>query len=158
MDECSARPAGSADLSELADLVRSCVTDLREQRGGHLWSITDARVEPVESSLLDDIADPSVLVLCGTYDGVTVGIAVARMQPTTDGRSLARVSDLFTDPQARHVGVGEAMMNECVAWARERDAIAIDAAVLPGTRDAKNFFEGFGLTARALTVSLRLKD
>lgn len=137
-------------------LARACIEDLRGQRGGALWSVTEARVEPIEESFRDDLSSADAIVLCGVIDEVPVGFAVARLRPTTDGRILVRVTDLFTLPEARHVGVGEAMMDACVAWAREQGAIAIDAAVLPGTRDAKNFFEGFGLTARALTVSLSL--
>lgn len=156
MTNCSARPASSADIADLSLLARACIDDLRDQRGGVLWSVTDARIEPIEDTFRDDLSSAEVLVLCGVIDEVPVGFAVARLRDTTDDRRLVRVSDLFTLPDARHVGVGEAMMNACVTWAREQGAIAIDAAVLPGTRDAKNFFEGFGLTARALTVSLTL--
>ncbi len=156
MSDCIARPAGEADVGVLAELVRSCIAELRTQRGGELWSITGARAEPVEESLTSAVSGADVLVLCGDYVGVTVGFAVAVLVPTTDGRRIARVTELFTLPDARHVGVGESMMNECVTWARSHNAVAIDAAVLPGTRDSKNFFEGFGLTARELTVSLTL--
>ena len=156
MNDCIARSAGEADLGTLAELVRCCIAELRTQRGGELWAITGARPEPVEESLDLSLKSVDVLVLCGDYAGVTVGYAVAVLVATTDSRRIARVTDLFTLPEARHVGVGESMMDECVAWARSHDALAIDAAVLPGTRDSKNFFEGFGLTARELTVSLRL--
>ncbi len=156
MTDCVARSAGPADLDVLCDLVRICIAELRTQRGGALWAVTSARSEPLEATFAEAIATPGSLVLCGDYVGATVGFAAARLVPTNDGNHIARVTDLFTLPEARHVGVGEAMMNECVAWARSHNAIAIDAAVLPGTRDAKNFFEGFGLTARELTVSLTL--
>jgi GNAT superfamily N-acetyltransferase len=65
---------------------------------------------------------------------------------------LAAVSDLFVDPEARGVGVGEALMDDLVAWARARGCIGVDAMVLPGNRETKNFFETFGLTARAIVV------
>jgi len=156
MTECVARAAGPADLDVLCDLVRDCIAELRTQRGGALWAVTSARSEPIEATFTEAMATPRALVLCGDYVGATVGFAAARLVPTNDGNHIARVTDLFTLAEARHVGVGEVMMNECVAWARSHNAIAIDAAVLPGTRDAKNFFEGFGLTARELTVSLTL--
>ena len=156
MTESGARRAEAADLPELAELVRVCIAELSTQRGGPMWAITDARTEPIEDSIARDLESADALVLCGLYDGVTMGLAVARIVPTSDTQIYTRVTDLFTLPDARHVGVGEAMMDECVSWSRLRGAMAIDAAVLPGTRDAKNFFEGFGLTARALTVSLKL--
>ncbi|NCY17176.1 MAG: GNAT family N-acetyltransferase [Actinobacteria bacterium] len=152
-DPCRAREATADDLPVLAELIRECVAELRVQRGGAMWAVTDARVEPVEERLSEEIGRSDVLVVTGEYDHVAVGVAVCALCTATDGRRYARVTDLFTLVGARHVGVGETMMDACVAWARERDAFAIDAGVLPGTRDAKNFFEGFGLTARALTVS-----
>jgi len=121
-----------------------------------MWLCTSARTDPVESRVEDEIADPEMLTVVGEYEGAGVGFAVAALRSSSDGRSYVQVTDLFTMAEARHVGVGEAMMNLCIEWARSHEAFAIDAAVLPGTRDAKNFFEGFGLTARALTVSLNL--
>ena len=43
-------------------------------------------------------------------------------------------------------------MDLLVAWAHERGCVGIDALRLPGNRDTKNFFERFGLTARAIVV------
>jgi len=157
MSESSrARLGTPADVDLLAGLVRSCRQELIEQRGGRRWAITGARVEPVEQLLVSELDDPAVLTVVGEYEGLGVGFAVGELRTATDGSAYLRVTDLFTMPEARHVGVGEAMMNLCIEWAREHNATAIDAAVLPGTRDAKNFFEGFGLTARMLTVSLEL--
>jgi GNAT superfamily N-acetyltransferase len=121
-----------------------------------MWAITGARVEPVEPLIRSELDDPTVLTVVGEYEGVGVGFAVGALLMTSDDSPYVRVTDLFTMPEARHVGVGEAMMDLCIEWARENRAVAVDAAVLPGTRDAKNFFEGFGLTARMLTVSLEL--
>jgi hypothetical protein len=44
------------------------------------------------------------------------------------------------------------MLGVIVAWGTERGAVGIDAVVLPGARETKNFFESFGLKARALVV------
>ena len=155
-DPSGARRATSGDLRLIAELVRACRDELIEQRGGVMWSLTDARQEPVEPRIEKEINEPETLTVVGEYDGVGVGYAVAVLRSANDTRTFVQVIDLFTMMQARHVGVGEAMMNLCIQWAKEHSAFAIDAAVLPGTRDAKNFFEDFGLTARALTVSLKL--
>ena len=155
-DPCHARRGTLDDVDLLAGLIRDCRAELIGQRGGRMWAITGARVEPVEPLLRSQIADPTVLTVVGEFDGIGVGFAVGTLLSTTEGSSYVRVTDLFTLPEARHVGVGEAMMGLCIEWARENGAVAVDASVLPGTRDAKNFFEGFGLTARMLTVSLEL--
>ena len=66
------------------------------------------------------------------------------------------LNGLYVDPGAREVGVGEAMMDLVLAWSEERGATGIDAVALPGDRATKNFFERFGLTARAIVVHRRL--
>lgn len=155
-EPCHARRGTPEDVELIAELVRSCRQELVAQRGGPMWAITGARVEPVEPLISSELNDPTVLTVVGEYVGVGVGFAVGVLLTASDGRPYVRVTDLFTMPEARHVGVGEAMMDLCIEWARQNRAVAVDAAVLPGTRDAKNFFEGFGLTARMLTVSLDL--
>lgn len=155
-DSALARAGTPEDVDLLAELIRRCRAELIEQRGGPMWAVTDARVEPVEPLVREQLDDEGTLIAVGEYAGAGVGFAVGILLTTSDGRPYVRVTDLFTIPEARHVGVGEAMMNLCIDWARRNRAVAVDAAVLPGTRDAKNFFEGFGLTARMLTVSLEL--
>ena len=47
-------------------------------------------------------------------------------------------------------------MEEVLAWASAAGADGVDSIALPGDRVTKNFFERFGLTARALQVHRRL--
>lgn len=148
----AARPASEADLPELARLAAEAVAELTPMRGGDIWSRTVGRRPPYETGLASALQDPAAEVVCGLLDGVVVGYAVVRMDRMADGEPLAVLDDLFTAPEARHVGVGEAMMDHVTTWAHERGAVGIDALVLPGNRDTKNFFESFGLTARALVV------
>ena len=44
------------------------------------------------------------------------------------------------------------MMDAVLTWCAERGSGGIDAIALPGDRATKNFFERFGLTARAIVV------
>ena len=39
-----------------------------------------------------------------------------------------------------------------IAWATERGCFGIESMALPGNRETKNFFERFGLVARAIVV------
>jgi hypothetical protein len=43
-------------------------------------------------------------------------------------------------------------MDELQAFCETRDCLGVDAIALPGNRDTKNFFETFGLVARAILV------
>ena len=59
---------------------------------------------------------------------------------------------LFVEPEARGVGVGEAMMDVVIGWGERVGCYGIDAPALPGARDAKAFFETMGLVTRALVM------
>ena len=62
------------------------------------------------------------------------------------------IEDLYVEPPARGVGVGEALMNLILAWATEHGCFGVDSIALPGDRGTKNFFESFGLVARKIAV------
>ena len=66
-------------------------------------------------------------------------------------RSVA-IEDIYVDPGARAVGLGETLMNHLIDWCRARGCFGVDSLALPGDRDTKNFFESFGLVARAIVV------
>ena len=62
------------------------------------------------------------------------------------------IGELFVEREARAVGVGESIVELLVAFCTDAGCIGIDAAALPGARQAKNFFERSGFTARALVM------
>ena len=146
------RLAGHDDLADLARLVGEAVAELTPQRGGEMWARTIGRHAPYEPELRAALDDPDVVVLAGTVGDALVGYAVARLAPIEGGDTIVVIDDLFTEPGARSVGVGEAMLAVIVEWGTDRGAVGIDAVVLPGARETKNFFESFGLKARALVV------
>jgi GNAT superfamily N-acetyltransferase len=147
-----ARRATVADLPELERLATEAAEEYRALKGGELWARREARAEPYGPSLAAQLDDPAALVLAGTIDDVVVGLATATIEVLRDGGRLARVSELFVEAPARDVSVGEVMMDAVLVWCEEQGCIGVDALVLPGHRQAKNFFERFGLTARAIVV------
>jgi GNAT superfamily N-acetyltransferase len=150
--EEAARPATADDLARLTELAAEAVAEQAGARGGRVWSVREARPLPAGPSLAADLADGARLVLAGTIDGTVVGYLVAGVETLRDGAVLAVVSDLYVEPGARAVGVGEHLVERATEWCRDRGATGIDATVLPGNRETKNFFETMGFTARALTV------
>lgn len=153
-----ARPALPADLATLASLAEEAVTEQREQRGGAIWAQRETRALPALSSLASALDDPGQRVLAGTIDDVVVGYGVARLDPLRGGQMLGVITDLYVDPGARGVGVGEAMIEDLVEWCRRHQCQGVDALALPGNRETKNFFETFGFTARAIVVHHSLVD
>jgi GNAT superfamily N-acetyltransferase len=151
--EVAARRATADDLAVLETLAAEAIAELLPTRGGSLYSRREARQRP----LADLLADPASIVLVGTIDATVVGYAAASVETLPDGSRLAVISDLFVDPGGREIGVGESLMDEVVAWARENGCFGVDAVALPGNRSTKNFFETFGLTARAIVVHRSLE-
>ncbi len=153
-----ARLAGPADVPRIAELTRAAIAELAPTRGGAVWKAREARPEPLEENLAAALADPCVRVLAGTIDGVIVGYAAVRIEDLRDGSRLGVVDDIFVEEGARGVGLGEAMMNDLVAWCVAQRCFGMDAMALPGHRLTKNFFEECGFTARKLVMYHSLAD
>jgi GNAT superfamily N-acetyltransferase len=154
----AAREAAAADLPRLAELARQGAAELAQLRGGAVWALREGRRSAGASDLVARLEDPSTFVVAGTFDDVVVGFATVRREALPDGSSLAVLDDLYVEPGARGVGVGEAMMGVVLAWCEAQQCRGIDSLALPGDRATKNFFERFGLTARAILVHRALGE
>lgn len=150
------RRAVEGDLAQLGALAAIAVDEQAEARGGHVWSHREAPPIPAEDVLGAALGNPEALVLVGTIDDVAVGYAMARTEPLRNGELLGVISDIFVLEGAREVGVGEVLLEAVVSWAVEQGCSGVDATVLPGNRQTKNFFESAGFTARAIVVHRRL--
>jgi GNAT superfamily N-acetyltransferase len=148
----AARRAAVDDVPRLVELARIGIAELTSTRGGEMWRRREARAEPVEESITTALGSPDHLVLAGTIDGTLIGYAIAHVERLRTGERLGVVEDIYVEAEARSVGVGEALMDEVLVWCRERGCIGVDSLALPGNRQTKNFFESFGLVARAIVV------
>jgi GNAT superfamily N-acetyltransferase len=146
------RPASAEDLSRIAELAQLARDELVPMKGGALWSAREAVAEPFEDTYGALIDRDDALIVVGTVDETIVGFGVVTLERLRTGETLGIISDLFVEPGARAVGVGEAMADDLVAFCVTRGCTGIDALALPGHRSAKNFFEGSGFTARALVM------
>jgi GNAT superfamily N-acetyltransferase len=156
MAEEAWRPATSDDVPRLVELAALSVEEKRTQKGGEVWVATAARRPPLADGFEAELADEAHTVLVGTLDGTALGYGAAHRQPLADGRALGVVTDLFVEPAGREVGIGETLMQALVDWCEAQGCFGVDSTALPGDRSTKNFFESFGLTARAIVVHRRL--
>lgn len=152
------RPALLEDLDELVRLDALSRDHLRPLRGGEMYLLHTARPDPAEPSLRDDLADVDRTMVLGCLGEVPVGYGIGVIRPLADGTCAADVTEIFVEPEARDVGVGTLVLAHLVHWATDRGCIGIDARALPGDRNTKNFFESFGLVARAITVHRDLRS
>jgi GNAT superfamily N-acetyltransferase len=141
-----ARPAGPGDLAAVAVLARQLRAELDGQRGAELWRL-EARPEPLETTLEEADA-----VVVGTLDDLVVGYAVVHDRTLRDASVVATVEEIYVLPEARDLGVAEAMLTRVLADARARGCRGVDGRVLPGLREGKNLYERFGMSARSLTA------
>ena len=146
------RPAVEADLPRLAEMAGAAVEELRAGRGGAVWARHSARRPPYDGALRDELTDPDHLVLVGTLDGTVMGYGAARVERLADEGLLGVVTDLYTEPGCRELGIGEMTMQALVDWCTAKGCFGVDSLALPGDRHTKNFFESFGLVARAIVV------
>lgn len=153
----SARPATSEDIEALAALAAQAVAELTPSKGGGVWSRREARAAPYDASLRADLDSPDHGVFAGEVAGAVVGYAVVHAEPLRDGGVLGIIDDIYVEPDARAIGLGEALMEQVERWCRARGCIGIDGLALPGNRETKNFFETFGLVARAIVVHRPLR-
>jgi len=150
--DVAARAAAPGDLEVITALCESGMAELRPNRGGEIWSQWEARPEPVGPALAALVDDEAALLLAGQIDGTTVGYAAVTLHELHDARIVGHLTDLYVMPDARGVGIGEAMMHAVNDWCGAQGCVGVDSIALPGDRATKNFFETFGMVARALRV------
>jgi len=148
----SARPATEGDLARLVELAHAMRVELGEERGGPLWATREARAEPLDAAFDALVGRDDAAVLVGTYDDVVVGFGAAHVEVLRDGSRLGVVDEIYVEPEARAVGVGELLVARLVDFCRAAGCAGVDATALPGHRQAKNFFERAGFSARLLVM------
>jgi ribosomal protein S18 acetylase RimI-like enzyme len=151
-----ARAAGPNDLPELVRLARDLRAEMSDQRGGALWTTREARPGPHEETLASLLGRDDAYVVVGTIDRSIVGFGTVEIELLRDGTRLGLIGDLYVEPEARSVGVGESIADLIISFCVSAKCVGIDAYALPGARTAKNFFERSGFTARALVMHHKL--
>jgi len=150
--EESARPALPSDLEALSSLAVAARNELQDKKGGDVADRLDPHRDDPGARMASALEDPGTVVLVGALDEAVVGYGVMEIGTAPDGTVHAVVEEVYVDPPARSVGVGEALLDGLLAVARERGALAIQSVALPGDRATKNFFETHGMVARAIMV------
>ena len=138
----AARPARAGDRERIDELRAEFFAELRAYRGGALWvreHMTAAR--PDESG-----------AFVGTLYDAVVGYGIVEVNELRDGGRIGTITELYVEPDAREVGVGETLVEALLEWCRDHGCSGVDATALPGHRAAKNFFEEQSFVSRSLTM------
>ena len=145
----TARDATEADQSTIVRLYG----ELGEEQAAlrPLWHEAEGLPQQVDEAIGKLIAEDEVTV--GTIEDSIVGFLATSRRTLVDGEErVGIIRYLFTERDARGVGVADAMFNHAVAKLRADDIEAFDAVVSPGHREAKNFYEAHGFSARSIIM------
>jgi GNAT superfamily N-acetyltransferase len=152
------RAAGPDDIPRIVELARQLRAELGAMKGGVLWTGREALPEPLDASYRALLDRDDACVVVGTIDDIVLGYAAVVVETLRSGQRLGVLTDLFVEPDARAVSIGDSMIADVLAFCRERGCVGVDAIALPGHRATKNFFEAHAFTARALTMHHALDD
>ncbi len=152
----TSRTATSDDIDTLIDLYRGLEREQADLKP--MWPLFDGLDEPWDDHLRSILADPDSILLVGEIDDYPFGLLWARSEPMLDragGERVGVVRLIYTDEEARGVGLAEAMVTEALDRLRAAGHRRFDARVSPGHRSAKNFFEANGFAARLIIMHHR---
>lgn len=147
----TARPATTADLDELTRMYRLLEAEQAALRP--LWPLADGLDEPIVDSFAEILGDVDSILLVGMLDDVPLGFLWARPEDLlaqANGEQVGVIRLIFTEFEARGIGIGDAMITSALDQLRGRGLRYFDARVSPGHRHAKNFFEANGFKARLI--------
>ena len=148
--------ARHATMTDVPELLRMYAELSAEQSAiRDIWPYADGLDDPIDASMTSLIHDERATTVMGEIDGVTVGFLSAVEEPLLEPlseRYVGVVQFIFTDHEARGVGVGAAMLDLAMERLASRQVDLFDARVSPGHRLAKNFFESNGFKARSITM------
>ncbi len=144
------REAGIDDLEILEELIETARKEVLQQRGGELYLLTETRQN--FAGLADELKDTKSRIIVGTYDSAVVGWGLAFEIRISDNLKIGKIRELFVQPEARGVGVGEAIVSDLIDWIQSQGYAGVEGTALPGNRESKGIFERFGIKTRMLTL------
>lgn len=148
----SIRKATQGDIETLSGFAALLAQELIPMRGGALWAAQESLREPLDEAFADLLESKDVCVLLGLLDEAPMGFGVARLSRLENGTVLGDITEIWVEPEARAIGLGEAILGSLTEFCIEHGCIGVDARALPGHRSTKNFFEEQGFTARILRM------
>ena len=149
----SVRTAVNGDILRLVSLYGTLESEQTVRKP--IWALTDGLDERFDLSLFHAIERPDSFVLVGELEGAIVGFLWATIEPMlhrAQGTRIGRMRLIYTEPDARGVGVGHVMLTEMMDLLRANGVHNFDAPVGPGQRAAKNFFESHRFAARSIIM------
>ena len=151
----TARLADLEDEQYFTDLFTTARIETSSSKGFELWNQLESVGNTPESTFKEFTADTQKAIVIGEYEHYPLGYMLIELL-TIDDKSATNIHEVFVDPDARGVGIGEVIMDFTIDWSRANGSALIMGRTFPGDRATKNFFERFRITARLIEVSKEL--
>lgn len=137
MTTVSIRPATSADVPLIADLIRALAE--YEKLAGEVRFDEAVMGEKLFGTR------PYAEVMIGEVDGAPQGFALFFHNFSTfEGKPGIYLEDLFVRPKARGAGLGKALLSHLAALAVERDCARLEWSVLDWNEPSIGFYKALG--------------
>lgn len=146
MSAIAYRDATAADAEALADFARASWLDTfghlpypPADLAHYLTKNYGAEIQRAE------IADPDLRYRLVLRGGEIVGYCMmgALAMPVDDANGL-ELHRLYVDADVKGAGVADALMHDCVAWARAKGALSLYLSVWESNERAQRFYRRFG--------------
>ena len=153
------RPATPADTAALAALGRAAFV----AKFGHLYSAENLSRFLDEShstaTVAREIADPGMVVHVAEHAGVLVGMCKLKLVSTLKDQATEHqhapavrpleIKQLYTAPDRTGMGIGKALMDWAMDFARSHGADEVQLSVWSENHDAQRFYARYGFTRTA---------
>ncbi len=81
-----------------------------------------------------------------------IGTTIMGSAATQIDGNKANIVNIYVEPDAREIGIGDALLSQLIDELRRREITYVNAQALPGDRATKNLFERHGLIAQTIIV------
>jgi GNAT superfamily N-acetyltransferase len=145
------RPAETTDVDQLIRLFDLAKEELEGRKGAWLWERHNSPFADALRAAQTVLLEPWI-ALIGSIDSTVLGYLVGRIEGLHRDGTLGVIHGLYVEPDARGVGIADALVAEAIDRFRSLGCVGVDSWSLPGERETKNFYEAHGFTARSITV------
>jgi ribosomal protein S18 acetylase RimI-like enzyme len=145
----SARLADHHDVERVAELWDRAAAELGAQRGGAQLVRSVTPPASWSHAAGEALEHPDRVLAVGAIDHVVVGFGYGKVIPD---QLVGEIEILYVEPEAREVGVGEAIVGVLMEHFDRAGCAGVDAFALPGNRQAKAYFETHGFVTRMLVM------
>ncbi|WP_055668639.1 GNAT family N-acetyltransferase [Desnuesiella massiliensis] len=107
--------------------------------------------EERKKGLLEKAKDGKMKIfLCKDIkNNIDIGYCIS----TVDNKNVGEIDSLYVEPEYRKLGIGDALMNQGLAWLEHNKVSTITIGVASGNEKAFGFYEKYGFYPKATILS-----